>query len=60
MEHTFPAFILHYLPVLLNPLLVKRFATVAGLDTFDRKKMERFNKYTDDYRRRWQWVNKRP
>ena len=58
LEHSFPSFILHYLPLLMQPQLVQMFSQFAGLDQFDRKKMEKFNKLTEDYRKRWQWSKK--
>lgn len=53
LEHSFPAFLLHFLPLLLPPSLIKRFSSAAGLDTFDRKRMELFNTHTAPYRIRW-------
>ena len=55
LEHSFPPFLLHFLPLLLRGATVRRFSQVAGLDTFDRKKMERFNRHTEEYRNKWQW-----
>jgi hypothetical protein len=57
-EHTFPSVLLHYLSIILKAGLVNRFAQVTGLDTFDRKEMEKFNKHTEEYRKRWQWNKK--
>ena len=54
LDRAFPAFLVHHVTRILRPAFVRRLAVAAGLDDFDRKKMESFNRTTEAYRKRWQ------